>query len=246
MGRYDGIHGPYEFQEWKIYSWKLLDWFFELQNDENALIESNIHLRWSKVYFRHPKDFVGGHYGLYSDIQLLLCAYFTDEYTRHRAYADVWEGSCLYENIEPVDKEDGREFRDHGKMFNFTVPHLANCKKQSVDATIISNEELRKNDRLAIQRFKTRIKHGDASLTNYTDPDGDRFKSWYKLAKHVPLRIVYNRILPAIFENNEDLIDENWEDSLATIQGFFDCHCIELMPEDYIPDLSGTIDSRVT
>ena len=238
MGRDSGIHGPLTFHEWKEYSWSLLDSFFELKDDENALTEQNIHQQWAKIYFRHPKDFIGGHYGLYSDILLILCAYFADTYTKHRAYADVWEGSDLYENIEPVDYQDARPFRDHGKVFNFTVLHKTNAKKQSVDSTI-PPEVLREQDRAAVNRFKTRLKNGDDCLTSYTDPQGDPYTSWYKLAKHVPLRVIDGVVKPAIFPNNESLIDTYWEESLATIQGFFDCNCIELMPEGYVPDLSG-------
>ena len=86
---------------------------------------------------------------------------------------------------------------------------------------------------------KTRLKNGDDALTTYADPEGDQFNSWYKLAKHVPLRLVNNVVKPAIFPNNQSLIDTYWEESMATIQGFFDCQCIELMPPDYVPDLSG-------
>ena len=239
MGRYDGIQGPYEFHEWKSYSWKLWDLFCMLKDDENAIIEDNLHYRWSQLYFRHPKDFIGGHYGLYSDVLMILCAYFEDEYTRHRAYADVWEGSCLYENIEPVNIDEARDFRQSGKVFNFTVPHKSNCMKRSVDPATLSNDHLRENDRLAVKRFKNRLKLGDTTLTTYTDPVGVPYDSWYKLAKHVPLRLKDGKVQPAIFENNEELIQTYWKESLDTIQGFFDCHCIELMPEDYIPDLSG-------
>ena len=240
MGRTTGIHGPFTFHQWKQYSWSLLDWFFELKDDEDALTETNLHERWSQVYFRHPKDFVGGHYGLYSDILMVMCAYFADDYTRHRAYADVWEGSDLYENIEPVDITEARPFRDHGKVFNFTVKHQTNAKKRSVDSTI-TNEQLRIDDRAAIQRFKTRLRNGDSCLTTYADPEGDPFHSWYKVAKHIPLRLENGLVKPAIFANNAALIDQYWEESLATIQGFFDCHCIELMPKDYVPDLSGNL-----
>ena len=239
MGRWNGIQGPYEFHEWKSYSWSLWDLFCELKDDENAIIEDNLHYRWSKIYFRHPKDFVGGHYSLYSDILMVLCAYFEDEYTRHRAYADVWEGSCLFENIEPVDKDEARDFRQSGKIFNFTVPHKSNCKKRGVDPHSLSLSQLREDDRLAVKRFKNRIQQGDTALTTYTDPVGVPFHSWYKLAKHIPLRLKDGQVKPAIFDNNEELIQTYWKESLDTIQGFFDCHCIELMPENYIPDLSG-------
>ena len=153
MDRFNGIQGPYTFHQWKVYSWSLLDWFFELKDDENAVTEENLHIQWSKVYFRHPRDFVGGHYGLYSDIMMTLCAYFADDYTRHRSYADVWDGSDLYENIEPVDMDDARSFRDHGKVFNFTVKNESNLKKHSVATTMISNEELRDNDKAAINNI---------------------------------------------------------------------------------------------
>ena len=241
MGRHDGIHGPFEFHEWKQYSWNLWDWFFDLKDDENALIEDNLHYQWSQVYFRHPKDFIGGHYGLYSDILMPMCAYFEDTYTKHRSYADVWDGSDLFENIEPVDIHQARDFRNHGKLFNFTVPHLSNCKKHGIDPTKISPLELRNQDRQAVERFKARIKRGDTALTTYTDPQGDPYKSWYKMAKHIPLRLVNDKVQPAIFDNNQELIDQYWDESLDTIQGFFDCKCIELMPENYVPDLSGTV-----
>ena len=142
-------------------------------------------------------------------------------------------------NLLTLIKPDRSEITENFSISQYHTYQIV--KKHSVNPMTIQLHQLRENDRQVVTRIKNRIKQGDTALTTYTDPEGDPFVSWYKMAKHIPLRLVDNNVQPAIFENNQELIDKYWEESLDTLQGFFDCKCLELMPEDYVPDLSGIL-----
>ena len=74
---------------------------------------------------------------------------------RHRTYADIQQGSDLFENIAPIDQKDAKKFRQNGKMFNVTVPHQENCKILGI-STEIDIEKQREVERKRLEKVKSR------------------------------------------------------------------------------------------
>ena len=52
------VQGPFTHGEWLEYSFWLFDWCHDLAQDKTGL-------DWSKVYFRHKDDFIGGNFNLF-------------------------------------------------------------------------------------------------------------------------------------------------------------------------------------
>ena len=73
---------------------------------------------------------------------------------RHRTYADIHNGSDLYENIAPVDKSEAKSFRQHGKIFNVTRIHKQNSKILGQRVTNLS--QARKNEKERLKKVKSR------------------------------------------------------------------------------------------
>ena len=74
---------------------------------------------------------------------------------RHRTYADIHQGSDLFENIAPIDFKDAKKFRQNGKMFNITKRHDENCKILGITSKIDLKVQ-REKERKRLQKVKTR------------------------------------------------------------------------------------------
>ena len=201
----------------------------------------NKHYWWSQMFFRHNNDFVAGLYSQFTPIFLQLARFLPTEYIRHRSYADVHSGSDLWENIEPIDKDEARQFRQHGKMFNVSVVHEANVKILGVKDTCPKKVlEAREQEKLRFRALKSRMKECSTDLTDFTVNGETDFESWYRPIKNIPKRWVNGREQAAVFDNNQRHIVDHWNTCTKTIEKFLTTGAIKLMPESYVPDLSAT------
>ena len=193
------------------------------------------------MFFRHNEDFTAGLYSQFTPIFLQLARFLPTEYVRHRSYADVHSGSDLWENVEPVDKNEARPFRQHGKMFNTSEWHESNAKILGItDNCPKMLENLRQTEKTRFNELKSKMKQCTTDLTNFTTQDETEFESWYRPVKNIPKRLINDTVQPAIFENNSRHIADHWETCTKTIEKFLKSGAIKLMPESYVPDLSAT------
>jgi len=155
----------------------------------------------------------------------------------------VHSGSDLWENILPVDKEEAKEFRQSGHMFNVSEPHVSNCKilgleiKDMCPKTIL---KLRQQEKERFKKLTNKMKTESTDLTSFKVEGESEFESWYRPIRSIPMRIVNDTVRPAVFANNEDHIQDHWQTCLDTIEKFLKSGAIKLMPEDYEPKLSAT------
>ena len=212
-------------------------------DDNDKYNTDNKHYWWSQIFFRHNADFTAGLYSQFTPIFLLLARFLPTEYSRHRSYADVHSGSDLWENILPVDKEEAIQFRQSGSMFNFTEPHPTNCKIRGlnvVDMCPKSLEKLRNKEKERFEKLTTKMKTDSTDLTTFKVENETEFESWYRPIRNVPLRLVEEKVLPAVFKNNQDHILDHWETCVKTIEKFLNSGALKLMPKSYKPKLSAT------
>lgn len=175
---------------------------------------------------------------------MLMIPYLTDDFTKHRSYADVHSGSDLYENIMPVEKEKAVPFRQNGHMYNVSKPHKMNMKILGLKQVDIEKE--RQRDKERFEKLTSRIKTDTTELTSFTvnDPNLSEnektFQSWYKPIKHVPKRLVKGEVRDPFFPNNERHTMEHWDTCVETIQKFLESGAIMLMSHAFRPELSAT------
>ena len=175
---------------------------------------------------------------------MLMVPYLADDYTKHRSYADVHSGSDLWENIQPVDKEQAVPFRQNGHMFNETRIHAMNQKILGIKS--VNLKEGRENDKKHFQTLTGRIHTDTTELTTFAvtkgneNEDNPQFNSWYKPVKHIPKRLVNGKVKDAYFPNNERHTMEHWDTCIKTIEKFLESGAIMLMSHGFRPDLSAT------
>ena len=231
------LAGPYLHEEWFEYSWFLWDLFFKLKNNPKEFIV-NHKFWWSQIFFRNNEDFCADLYARFSPILMLMVNYLPTDYAKHRSYADCHSGSDLWENIKPVDANEAIPFRQHGELFNKSIPHKFNLfiRGESVGDL----EQRRNSEKQRMKLLKSRIKDNDGILNETCVPDEDNIKSWYRPLKHIPMRIVNGKIQEPIFPNNERHIIEHWDTCIEGITKFLTSGAIKLMPEKYKPLLVTT------
>ena len=143
----------------------------------------------------------------------------------------------------PVDKDEAKQFRQKGKIFNVSEYHKTNCKIRSID--IVDKcpkklENLRQREKERLSDLTTKMKKGCTDLTNFRVDNETDFESWYRPIVNIPWRMLEGKIKPAIFPNNEDHVRDHWKTCLDTIEKFLKSGAIKLMPEGYKPKLSAT------
>ena len=111
------LQGPYEFHEWLEYSYELWDLFHDIINDPKVYNKHSKNLYWSKLYFRALEDFTAGSYNWYSQIHLLMINSFHDLDSKHRYYSEVHRGADVWTNLEPLDIQEAKKFRNDGSIF---------------------------------------------------------------------------------------------------------------------------------
>ena len=174
---------------------------------------------------------------------MLLARFLPTEYARHRSYADVHSGSDLWENILPVDKEEAKKFRQSGSMFNYSEFHTSNCRIRGIeimDKCPKTLAELRKSEKERFAKLTSKMKTESTDLTSFKLEGETEFESWYRPIRNVPMRLVEEKVLPAIFKNNADHIYDHWQTCVDTIEKFLKSGAIKLMPKTYQPKLSAT------
>ena len=79
-----------------------------------------------------------------------------------------------------------------------------------------------------------------SEFTTFCFPDQSQIESWYRPLKNIPKRLVNNKVLPAIFPNNQRHIDDHWETCIEGITKFLKSGALRLMPRDYQPIMVAT------
>ena len=252
------LTGPYFYDEWLHYSWQCWDDFHSFQSKQSEYSASNKHKLWSELRFRHTDDFVAGNYNWYSPITMLMARKFPTDDGRHGAYANVHAGVDLWQNLQPVDITEAKQFRQNGKIFNVSYPHQTNSFiRGKTNINLISERAIRKEQ---LEKLKNRKKESKGTLTSMvldsdkSVPDSDRHLAyWYPLTKQVPLRLLekpiskgakrkkIESIEPAIFDNNPDHMIEYKDQIITCLTEFFIAGSIKLMPKGYKPMQSAQL-----
>ena len=147
----------------------------------------------------------------------------------------------MWENIEPVDQNEARPFRQHGKMFNQSVMHESNAKILGItDNCPKTVSFLRQKEKDRFATLKSKMKQCTTELTDFMVENETQFESWYRPVKNVPKRLLNGMVQPAIFDNNQRHVTEHWTTCTKSIEKFLSSGAIKLMPESYVPDLSAT------
>ena len=245
------VQGPYTFQEWKVYSWQYWDWFHDIMKDPLAFNKNNASTWWSKIYFRATTDFIAGNYNYYKDIQMLMIREIIDRDAKHSCYENMHRGVDLYHNLIPLDITEAKSFYNNGKVFNISVPHITNHTIRSEDLGSIDILRERQSRRDFFDELKIKRKSGSNLLAKSMpddlseNSDKQYFKNWYPLIKQLPLRLVENRgtdtVLPAIFGNNDNHIQDHWNKVIKCLSGFLKTGALKIMPQDYQPVMSAAL-----
>ena len=79
------IMGPYTYQEWLAYAFELFDFCHEVAAGQQKP-------DWSRVYFRHNDDFIGGHFKYFYPLTMIMIHYTTGLANKHGAANDCSRG----------------------------------------------------------------------------------------------------------------------------------------------------------
>ena len=239
------IQGPFTFLEWLTYSWGLWDKFHLHIQYEEKISFTNIADLWSEVFFRDPEQFCAGNYNLYSPIHLLMIRKLNDLDSQHRSYADMHSGVDLWSNLEPLDIDQAKSFRQNGKMFNIPLHHVSNHKIRGCrleNTNLLAERQKRKN---YFHKLTTKHSKGSHLLAHALTDESDHMEVWYPLCKQLPLRLVSKKnsqeILPAEFSNNEEHTTIHVEKIIKCLTGFLTTGAVRLMPSDYKPLMTASL-----
>ena len=181
--------GPYTYMEWLTYAYDLFD-YCHLVADKKELPD------WSRVFFRHNDDFVGGNFKYFYPLTLIMINQIQGLANQHGAANDASRGVDLYETLEPKDLNLSDKFKNKGHMVTCPVPHfefLRDIHKMSPDeidpakyAGKISARNLRYKKRVKQMR-KLNKKLDWNNAMHYLPEKSQSFKNWYPKIKNVPL-----------------------------------------------------------
>ena len=107
IDRFGLVRGPYLYQDWRNYSFFLLDYFHDI-------LEGKDKPEWHRLFFRHEDDFYGGAYSHFVEIHTLLSRKMAGNVTRHSALNDFHKGVDMYENLYPAGLIKPTNFRGQG------------------------------------------------------------------------------------------------------------------------------------
>ena len=160
------IQGPYSHQQWLTYSYYCWDLFHDIYEDKIQFDDNNRERLWGDIYCRSTDTFCAGSYNNFSQFYLLMARTLSDDYFRHLAYSEIHRGADLFHNLAPVDPKNAKQFRNHGKIFNISVPHEDNCKKLSLDPKLINVTEHRTKQKGYFTQLRNRTKKKARTLSN--------------------------------------------------------------------------------
>ena len=235
------VQGPYTHQQWLEYSYYCWDLFHDVYSDTIQFNEDNRERLWLDLYCRNTGDFCAGSYNNFSPFYLLMARTLSDDYSKHLAYSEIHSGADLFHNIAPIDPKDAKQFRNHGKIFNVSVPHRDNCKKLGLDPETLDTSAHRKAQKSFFQQLRNRTKKKARHLSNFRLPGQTNMQAWYKPIRHIPLRLINNgkTVTSPIYPNNDKHIQKHWNACITQITKFIKAGSLRLMPENFVPELSA-------
>ena len=221
------IMGPHTYKEWLSYAFDLFDYCHEVA-------ERKISPDWSRVFFRHNDDFIGGHFKYFYPLTLIMINGLSGSANKHGAANDCSRGVDLYETLQPKDLNLNDTLRKKGHMITVPVPHVEYVSEihklnpNHIDAALIANKISARN-----HKFKKRIKMMRKANRNldwnnavhFLPKRKQNFKTWYPKIKNVPMwydkklrkwQLVFFYTEPEIEEEHAELFNKTIEKWLAS------------------------------
>lgn len=208
IDKYGLIRGPYLYEQWRHYSYFLLDYFHDI-------VEGKDIPQWHRLFFRHENDFYSGVYSHFYEIHVLLSRQLYGTVTRHNALNDVHRGVDMYENLFPAGILKPSNFRGKGQMLTLHVPHYENCKEiwqenpKFLNFEKIQNKWIKRSVRLKkrVNKMKKFNKKFKFRTMYYLPNKFQNFKRWYPKTKQVPLFYNYKskNVEWPVFKTDKDL-----------------------------------------
>ena len=235
------VMGPFTYLEWLNYSYELFDFCHEVASKKCKP-------DWSRVFFRHNDDFVGGHFRYFYPITLIMINQLQGLANKHGAANDCSRGVDLFETLDQKELNMSDVLRKKGHMITCPWPHfeyLTDIHKQDpskVDIATIANKVKKRN-----LRYKKRIKQmrkQNKSLSwnnamHYFPERAQNFKTWYPKFKNVP---VYFDLKTKTWKLPHFYTDKRVEDSQPvlfnkTIEKWLSSGALFILKEDEDVDL---------
>ena len=110
------IMGPYTYMEWLNYAYDLFDFCHEVAEKKKCP-------DWSRVFFRHNDDFVGGHFRYFYPIALIMINNMQGLANKHGAANDACRGVDLFETLDQKEFNRSDVLRKKGLMVTCPLPH---------------------------------------------------------------------------------------------------------------------------
>ena len=188
IDKYGLIRGPYLYEQWRHYSYYLLEYF-------HNIIEGKDEPEWHRLYFRHEDDFYSGIYSHFYEIYVLYSRQLYGIVTRHNALNDIHRGVDMYENLFPAGLIKPSNFRGKGQMLTLHVPHYENCKQiWNVNTRLLDFEKIEMKWIKRAVRLKKRVNRMKKFnkkykfRTMYYHPNKfQNMKKWYPKTKQIPM-----------------------------------------------------------
>ena len=232
------VRGPYLYEQWREYSFFLLDYFHDI-------LEGKDEPAWHRLFFRHEDDFYGGIYSHFYEIHFILSRKLAGTVTRHSALNDVHRGVDMYENLYPAGLLKPTNFRGKGQMFTLTMPHYQNCEEiwqtnprylnfDKLNAKLIKRATRLKKRVNKMKKFNKKYKH----RTMYYLPNKfQNIEKWYPKIKYVPIFYNYKtkKIEWPFFETDPQLEELHQDYIKDTIEKWLKTKAIYIVkPTDQI------------
>ena len=208
-----------------------LDLFHEIRGSDKKNGE------WDKLFFRDEEDYYCGILSHYSPIFLIFIEKFENDVQKHFCYEEILRGVDLFENLAPLNKDNAKRFRKHGKIINVSIPHKQYAKIRGINIADIDIEGERKKQELDYKNFKKNTKKYNKKNLQYFYPlEKHGFENWYKLTKNVPLMLKDdNQIEAPFFTNHPKVLAEHDKFIEKTLNKWMKMGSIELIPENETP-----------
>ena len=131
-------------------------------------VQNKLKLDWRDLFFRQEDSFYGGIYSDFTEISMLYARKLPSDYLRHSAYKIIHQGTDIFDNLAPIDENEARKFRNHGKFFTKTVPHIQNCKIRGINPNTLN---LQKQSSIAHEQKSGKLNVNIMFDTNTTSND---------------------------------------------------------------------------
>ena len=183
------VMGPHTYDEWLTYAFDLFDYCHEVAAGTKAP-------DWSRVFFRHNDDFVGGHFKYFYPLTLIMINNLQGLANKHGAANDCTRGVDLYETLQPKDLNLSDVLRKKGHMVTCPVPHFEFVTEihkeipEHVDTSAIANKiklrNLKYKKRVKLMR-KSNKKLDWNNAMHFLPERKQNFRTWYPKIKNVPM-----------------------------------------------------------